>query len=306
MFIGETRAGKSHAARDLLDAEGLPVVVVNDATADPLRPNYRRISWAEVLGVSHCNVLVEDLINCTDAEVGVLKRILNYNAHHRVLPTVILVAHASTRTGAFTTLQHLTHVCFMSRRTSAASLAHVLEHYKYSKAETRSKVEAFLGGDLVEHGYWVLDVNSGNFERKPGSLARPTCSAASVVPGPGGPPGGGVAGSRQRREQSLVEYRKTAEMYLNLFSPESKKALAILDFVLAKAPLQSLSPADLNFTLRDAKTGSVVSVSLLDYLHTLTTQTKPTRLVLDLHAYLSRHVTLPRCFIANAHPRLAR
>jgi hypothetical protein len=59
--------------------------------------------------------------------------------------------------------------------------------------------------------------------------------------------------------------------------------------------------SDLNFTLRDAKTGKVVKVSLLDYIHTLTTQTPPTKEVLDLHAYIKRHVTLPRCFIANQH-----
>jgi len=302
MFIGETRAGKSHAARDLLDAEGLPVVVVNDHTKDPLRPGYRRISWSEVLEVVHCNVLVEDLINVTPKEVAVLQQILNYNHHHHVLPTVIFIAHSSTKTGAFTTLKQMTHFCFMCKRSTVSSIVDVLDLFKFSKADSKAKVDAFLD-DLgkTERTFWVLEVESGKFERQPGSLARSISRPAAPAPIAAAPD----ATPAQKREQALLAYRKTAETYLNLFSLEAKKALAIFDFIMAKTPLQALNPADLNFTLRDKKSGHVVNVSLLDYLHTLTTQTKPSRGVLDLHAYLAKHVALPRCFITNDHPKFA-
>ena len=300
MFLGESRAGKSHAARDLLDAEGLPVALVNDHTKDPLRPGYTRITWEQVLSVSHANVLVEDLINCTSHEVEILKQVVNYNAHHHTLPTVVLIAHASTGTGAYSVLKFMTHFCFMNKRSSMDSIASVLQHFHFPPGDRKTKLDAFLG-DLgrVERGYWVLDVNGGKFERQPGSLTQRTVATAAAAAAGHQvllPPG-------EKKKLELCDYRKTAETYLNLFCPgESSKALAIFDFVMPRVPLHSLNPTDLNFTLRDRKTGNVVSVSLLDYLSTVTSQAKPTRSVLDLHGYLARYVAIPQLFLTNRNP----
>lgn len=245
-----------------------------------------------MLKIEHCNLLVEDLIGCTDKEVAILQKILNKNAHHFVLPTVILIAHDSNNNGIYPLIKHMTHVCFMAKRTSADSLGNVLSALKYPKAERLQKVDAFLADvGRVEHDYWVLDVNKGDFGRKPGSLQRPAVAAASVT----------SATAAEAREALLAVHRRTAENYLNLFSEDAKKALALFDFIMARAPLNSLGVGTLDYTLRDKKTGLVVRVSLLDYLHTLTTQTRPSRSVLDLHAYLHRYVILPRCFITNKH-----
>ena len=309
MFIGETGAGKSHAARDLLDDEGLPVLLVNDHTDDRLRPLHTRIPWNLVLEAAHCNVLVEDLIDVTEKEVSVLQKIINYNAHHRVLPTVVFIAHSSSRTGAFTTLKHMTHFCFMTKRSSAASVAHVLQLFKIRKTDAAEKLDAFLA-DLgrVERGYWVLEVETGKFGRKPGSLA-PGVAAGSLDPSAASTPSTPSPTLLQKREALLPAYRKTAEAYLPLLvgggvgGDGGKKAMALFDFLMIASPLESLNAGNLDYTLRDAKTGRVVRVSLFDYLHTLTTQARPRRDVLDLHAYIGRHITLPRCFIVNKHPK---
>lgn len=296
MFIGATGAGKSYAAQELLVAEGLDVVVVNDASDKVWPQKFRRISWGEVLKATNCNVLVEDLINVTDKEVAVLKLLLNYNAHHKVLPTVIFIAHSSNGTGAYTILQNMSHFCFMLLRSSATSLSSVLRVFEFGKPEIRAKKNAFLSAlESSAQGYWVLEPDTGKFEPSPGSLARSG----------GGAGGGGVVSARGGgREQALTLYKKTAQKFLALFCPETTaRALAIFDYVMDKVPLHNLSPDDLNFTLREKKSGTVVRVSLLDYLHTVTTQVKPSRAVLDLHAYFARYVTLPRLVVANAHPK---
>ena len=181
----------------------------------------------------------------------------------------------------------MTHLAVMSKRTSAKSLVAALGVYSISKEERQSMLDAFLADvDIVKHGYWVLDVSSKQFGRSPGTL------------GPQGPPSQIAA-----TENKIAPYRKTAEIYLNHFSVDSKKCLAIFDFLMVKVPLQSLNPETLDFTLRDQKTGRVVGVSLLDFLCTITTETPPTRAVLDLHGYLARYARLPRCFITNKHPK---
>jgi hypothetical protein len=274
------------------------VKVLNDNTDGDLPEKYTRVSWEEALAARGCNLLVEDLIAIKkETELKALQKILNYNAHHHALPNVILISHSATSTGLFPLLRHLTHICFMTSQSTSPSILAVLGEFKVPKATREEKLAAFQSDlDHDPHGYWVLDVRTGQFGRQPGSLeqqaggARPSSAAATAA---------------GEREAALAPYRKTAETYLSLFSGDPKKALAIFDFLMIKTPLQPLSVADLNFTLRDAKTGLVVRVSLLDYIHTITTQTPPTKDVLDLHAYLSRHATLPRCFISNLHRKFA-
>ena len=177
--------------------------------------------------------------------------------------------------------------------TAATSLDSVLIGSKVSKPERDSKVAAFLADVGKEpHSYWVLDAKTAEFAKRPGSLA-------AVMPSP--PPG--QLPPVVSREEQLAPYRKTAENYLALFFTENaKRCLAIFDFLMIRTPLASLNPSNLEFTLADKKTGGRrVVVNLFDYLHLLTSQLAPTKPLLDLHAYLGKYGTLPRCFIANRH-----
>jgi hypothetical protein len=296
LFIGESGRGKTTAARQLLAGSRLSVAVVNDGTAGDPPEGYRRVDWKEVLRVRGCNVLAEDLIAVKKPQLEVLQRLLNFNAHHHELPNVILISHGATSNGIFPIFKHLTHICFMTVGTVPKTVETVLGEILPKEARDE-KVAAFETDPRNDaHGYWVYDVETRAFEPKPGSLAA---AAAGGYPPPA------AAGTSGGRESLLAPYRKTAQTYLNLFSENPRRALAIFDFLMTKTPLQPLAVADLNFTLRDAKSGRVVSVSLLDYIHTLTTQTTPTKDILDLHSYLRRHVTLPRCFIANHHRKFS-
>jgi hypothetical protein len=291
MFVGETSSGKSTTARALLAPTGLPIKILNDRTTGPLPKLHQRVSWEEALAAKDSNLIVEDLISCKPAELAMLQELLNWNAHHLVLPNVVLITHSCQSNGIFPLLQAMTHLAFMSKRTSAKSLVSALGSYSISKEERQSMVEAFLADvGVIPHGYWVFDVGSKQFGRGPGTLA------------PLPPPPSQIAASPA---DLLAPYRKTAELYLNHFSGDSKKCLAIFDFLMVKVPLQSLNPVTLDFTLRNQRTGGVVGVSLLDYLCTVTTQTPPTRDVLDLHSYLARYSKLPRCFITNKHGKFS-
>jgi hypothetical protein len=281
------------------------VKVVNDQTAGDLPENYERVSWAQALVAVECNLLLEDLIAVKKKkELEALQRILNFNAHHHQLPYVILIAHSATSNGIFPILGRLTHICFMTSQSTSAHITAVMDNLKVCKANRDEKLAAFqedlkLAG---KHNYWVYDLTTGEFGRQPGTLAKPQFASTSdfaFAPTPNPRPS-----AAELRATALIPYRKTAETYLTLFSEDGKKSMAIFDYLMAKTPLHPLNRSDLNFTLRDAKTGKVVRVSLLDYIHTLTTQTPPTKDVLDLHTYMKKHVTLPRCFIANQHRKL--
>ncbi len=293
MFVGATDSGKTYAARELLAAQSrLPVKIVNDdrnPRREELPEGHERVTWAEAAKARNCNVVVEDLIACKKHELAALQEILNWNQHHFWLPHVILITHACTGNGIFPLLENLTHLCFMTERTAAKSLLVALSSYNYPKDERRDMTDRFLADcGAVAHNYWVLDTKTKQFGRKPGALGIT-------------PPSPGVAAA----EETLAAHRRTAERYLEHFSEDSKKSLALFDFIMAKTPARSLSPGDLVFTLRLSKSGRVVAVSMLDYLHTLTTQTPPTSDVLALHSYVGRYVALPRCLVANRHRSLS-
>jgi hypothetical protein len=293
--LGESGAGKSFAAKEFLALDrGRSVKLINDPTNDPLPPNYERISWEMALKQTDTNLLFEDLITCTKSELRILLKIANYNARHKNLSTVVFIAHDSQSNGIGPLMKHLSHVCLMTSSHSAAqTLASVLVAYRIPKGDRDAKIAAFLADvGKEEHSYWVLCVRTGAFARRPGSLAgvmdtHPTNlkSAAST------------------REELIAPYRKTAEHYLPMVTENHQKCLRLFDFLMRKTPLDSLHSDSLDFTLRDAKNGEIVTVSLFDYLVMITSQEPPTKPLLDLHSFLARFSPLPRCFITNSHKK---
>ena len=301
LFLGESGAGKSWAAKELLALDGgRAVKVVNDHTNSVLPPNYERISWEDALSVSSCNLYFEDLITCTKHELEILLKIANYNTHHKNLFTVIFIAHDSQSQGIGPLLKHLSHVCIMTSNHSAGdTLASILVKFRVSKGDRDRKVAAFLADVGKEaFSFWVLDVRSMAFAKKPGSLASVMSAQSSSSP----------ATSSQSvaltREALIAPYRKTAENYLPMVTENSVKCLSLFDFLLLRTPLQSLHPETLHFTLRRVGSGDVLTVSLFDYLLLITSETAaPTKELLELHFYLARFATLPVCFVANRHKK---
>jgi hypothetical protein len=298
LFLGESGSGKTFAARHFLAlSTTLPVKLINDHTDNPLPPNYERIPWTAALKQRECNLFFEDLIACTKSERNILLRICNFNAHHKKLENVILISHDSTHQGLTAIYKHLTHVCLMaSTMAMAKTLSSLLVEYKIPKSVRDVKVAEFQAAvGKEEHSYFVLEVKSGAFAKSPGSLASvmPITSTNTLQT------------AALSREALLAPYRKTAEHYLPMVTEEAAKCLSLFDFVMLSLPLHSLNPASLDFTLRDAKKGSIVTVSMFDYLLMITTQSAPTKPLLDLHSYIGKYSVLPRCFVANRHKKFA-
>lgn len=199
---------------------------------------------------------------------------------HRDIRLVLLVAHSVTSTGVFALLQNLSHVLFMRSRATVDSLARVLAQYRFSKEEQRRMVEEFVADCSVgQWGYWTLDVQTGEFTRP--AEAQSDKSAASDAGG-------------------IEQYEKAAREYIGLFCPQKEKALAIFRFIVRKIPLATLSSSDLTLKLWDKKEGKERTLSLVDYVHCVTTQgQKPSKDVMALHRYISAHAEVPECFFSN-------
>jgi hypothetical protein len=276
LFIGKSGSGKTVAAGKLASAGSLPTFVLNDRVEkkDDDR-QFFPVDWSEVSDLSNAQLIVEDLISCDPSQISCLQKICNFSAHHSKLPLVILIAHSITKNNIFCLLQYLTHVCFMKSRSTVRSLSHILHHYQFAKEERDRMIADFLA-DRGKWGYWTLDVEEGSFKRDKGGDVQ------------------------DLQVDSLGDYMRTAREYLGLFCPERDKALAIFRYILRKIPLQSLSASDLTLNLREKSSKQPRRLSLIDYLHSVTTDEQPSEDVKLLHMYISKYVSIPDCFFTNS------
>jgi adenylate kinase family enzyme len=85
LIIGKSGSGKSRAANALALRTKYPTYVVNDnnnknSEDDKVFPD---IDWEELPRLKNANVIVEDLISCTNQQLESLKVLCNWSAHHR-------------------------------------------------------------------------------------------------------------------------------------------------------------------------------------------------------------------------------
>jgi len=291
LVIGASGSGKSQTTRHLLADSRLPTFVLNDR--DRQHADYTPLEFDQVLDQADCNVVVEDLIDCTPAQLAVLQTLCNFNARHHRIALLVLVAHSITKNGIAALLQYLTHVFFMTTRSTVASLAYVLTHYQFPRADRLALQERFLRDTRGSQrfGHWVLDVEKGTFE--------PSAAAATAA-----------ASAAATDDDLRGDLRKVAETYVPLFAEDERhgrRALAVFDYILAGlTDLRHLDRDSLEFHFRGQESGQVRRLSLIDFVNTITSSAAAVSPdVVALHAHLNRQgLCLPRCFVKNGHPGL--
>jgi hypothetical protein len=187
-----------------------------------------------------------------------------------------MIAHAVTKNNISSLLQNISHVYFMRNRSTVASVSFVLSKYYFTKEQRDRFVRDFLADAKVGPSwlYWTLDPEAGTFGRDSGAAS----TSDVAVP------------------DTLGKYRKTAQHYLGLFCQDSQKAMAIFDYLLKKIPLQSLSADDLTMGLGGRREERV---SMIDFIHALTTHVPPSREVLALNRHLGKFFKMPTVFVSN-------
>ena len=305
LIIGASGSGKSQTTRRLLRDSPLPTFVLNDR--DRQHTDYTPLEFDQVLDQSDCNVVVEDLIDCSPTQLAVLQTLCNFNARHHRIALLVLVAHSITKNGIAALLQYLTHVFFMTTRSTVASLTYVLASYQFPRASRLAMQAKFIGelvsesggGGRRRYGHWVLDVERGSFQPGDGGGVDSTDSS------------GELAASSTAEAAGLpddrTELRRVAEIYIPLFAEDEKhgrRALAVFDYVVAGlVDLRHLDRTSLEFHFRGKDSGKLRRLSLIDYVNTVTTASAPVSAdIMSLHGYLTQQgLRLPRCFVKNAN-----
>jgi hypothetical protein len=275
VIVGPSHSGKSTAARAILGDGAIRRVSVLNDRSDESPAAYERVEWGEADGLRDTALLVEDLIACTDSQFKILQNLCNFSAHHSDCTPILILTHAIQRNGLGGILTYANRVLFTLRRTNASSLGHALDFLKFPKKEKERLVAEFVTASAGEgYGHCELNLESGKFVSKAAAAAAPAEGKATPPP---------IDASR------YLEHVK-----------DPKKALLLHDLIYPRLS-DKIKTAGGSYELRlRTKAGEAVRASFVDYLDTLTDNSKrPTGAMRGVHKFVKEHVLIPDCLIAN-------
>jgi hypothetical protein len=286
LIVGRSGSGKTRIATDYAKTLDVPTYIVNDKTG---QKELKKVAWDSLDSLEDACIVVDDLISCTTAEFTKLQNLLNFAGHHRRLEHIIVIVHSVLRNNVFGLLGLLTHVWFTLSKSNVRSVSAVLDYYRFDKADRAKALAEFLA-TRDEFGFYELDVEKHEFRRH---------ADRRVQPAPGGDKTLQMDSAAASAASRMDECRRTASRLLPLLQ-EPSKAAALFDMIISRIPLSNVSPSDLTIALRTKTSGAPVTVSLVDYVHHLTRDTKPSAEIKGLHRYVTKYVVLHKCLIENS------
>jgi hypothetical protein len=282
LLVGKSESGKTTLAHAIAASLGKNSVAVND---DSKHSTWKKIKWSDLeTQPEGSTVVVEDLIACSERVYKLVLRLLTFSGHHSKF-NVIVICHSLTKNNVTGLLDHWTKLYFTLSKTNRDSISKAMIKYNFDKEDRDRNLRTFDAA-TEQYGHFILDPEAKTFVR----------GDSRVVGGDGG--GGGARGGEiappppPRRE----DYMRTAEMLLAQL-PDSKRALAVFSILIAKLELNTISPHDLSITLY--KNSQPLTLSLVDYLHALSSKENPSGAIVSLHRYVRRHVVIPAFFLSN-------
>jgi hypothetical protein len=278
LICGQSNSGKTSAAkRELDEVDGKVHVISNNHTDDFKEAKYCKGGFDVCHGLSNCAVFFDDVISCKKLEFEAIQKLVNFSGHHSNIGPIFIACHSVMHNNLFALLEYLTHVWFTLAKSNVRSLESVLQFFKFDKEEKKNFSRTFLD-DPDSFGIYELDVSKRTFGRI----------------GKNWDPG--------TNQETMTKPVIPASRYLELIQPEKrrKEAALILDLIQTKIPEKMLAGGDFTLTLKNNSTGQNVSISLLDYVMSLTDEKcRPGKELISAHKVMCKYVTIPKCFVAN-------
>ena len=246
-------------------------------------------------------VLVEDIINMSKDDEKRLRRVLNYDAHHK-RQKIFCVSHSIHKTSIWSLLPFFHFIIFTSAASNIPVIRFTLNYFKIDKAQLNSWLERFtaLGGGGKLGTYFYFDCLKMSFNKAANTaFTQRTLIGVAGTLSDESP----TAGTNATTLQETAELRKRLkDKFDSLVEAFSARAQASAVFSLL---LNSLNPTlvrerDLTFAFRSVKRGSEVRLSLVDYVTTLLTReaSAPKPLV-AFHNYAKKLCHIPKIFCLN-------
>lgn len=293
--VGPSATGKSGLVRNLTDQlVGKKTFVVNDSVSSDATFSHK-IGWYQLEEISNCCLVVEDMITLSKENVGVVKHVLNFSAHHNGISPVYLITHSLVSNGMTEFMPYVNKLLFSACPGALSSVKKSLTYYGFTKKDADALLAEFSRSH-ERFAFFELLLPEKVFrkiERWAGDASASESGVADVV-----------------ENFKSIRMRESAAKLLAL-SPDRGRAAAVFELVLPHLPSAALNAEDVSVLMRDkAKRlkrlkGPTRSqrISLIDYVQSLLDE-KSAEPSVDLrcfHGFLSERMLIPKIFIKNRH-----
>ena len=279
MVLGKSESGKTTLVDRLTAGLGKPIYLIGEIT--PTTPStWKPISLEEVPGLTDCILIFEDLVHCSDLVNKTVRKLMGFAAHHKGVDSVVITQSLS-KSNVLSLLPFLSELFITLAKSNASLVSKALDTYKFSKTQRDAHLKTFLSAE-GKYGYFIINPDAMTFLR--GDVAAAAARDGGAAPPP-----------------TREDFVRLAESLLaELERP--KRALAIFNIILSKLSPSEISPHDLSIKVYRKASGHPLNISLVDYIHALLGDFKPSNNISSLHLYLlKRGVVIPVCFNSNKY-----
>ncbi len=245
-------------------------------------------------------VLVEDIISISKSDEQSLRRVLNYDAHHK-RQKIFCVSHSIYKTSLWSCLSFFHYVIFTSAPSNIPVLRFTLNYFKVEKSQLESWLNKFIvRGENGRQGlYFFFDCVKMTFNlSQDTAFTKLTCLGTAGLAETASP--NAEAGPKVDSAVAKKKLQESFETMAESLGEKKASAKAIFLLILNSVSPHLIRARDLSFAFKSRRRGSEIRFSLLDYLACLVDPEASISAPLKaFHRYVQSFCHIPKVFVAN-------
>jgi len=308
LIIGKSNTGKSTLVRRLVEKYNLPldahrpIFLLNDQTGKKAPRGVQKISWNQILDISKCCLIVEDLVKCNKRQVDALSNLINVQNHHAQVRPIFFITHTLRGNGFYGLLKCYNAICLATETSHRDELKEIVTRFHFSDELSARCIELFqLGCAQGKFTFLWIDLDSKN-----AILIKAEKFKVN---------GGGVgfdSSAENNKDNKISKLKEKAKLYFSLMPDANQGACIVLFDMICSKLFNNIDEHDLCLKGKNNK-GESFRASIVDYINILLSP-RPSDAtsenaekappyddnIFSLHSYIkAKNVLLPKCYIKN-------
>jgi len=170
--------------------------------------------------------------------------------------------------GLYGLLSSFNKILVTVSRANYKSFNTLLDYFKFPEEEKKKYLHKFVN-ETAEFGYWSFDPRTRKV-------------------------------TRHVMDDDNKKKPKDIEQFFHLF-PNPSQTEALYNLIFSALPSNIIDKKDHSILLKSTDGKKCVRISVFDYLHYLSSQTRPPKPIRQMHNYVRRKLTLAKVFNKNPH-----
>ena len=245
-------------------------------------------------------VLVEDIISIDKSDEQSLRKVLNYDAHHK-RQKIFCVSHSIYKTSLWSCLSFFHYIIFTSAPSNIPVIRFTLNYFKIEKSQLESWLNKFvsLGKNGRQGVYFFFDCVKMTFNLSLDTGFTQLSCLGTAGLSESASPTSEVSEDKSNSLAAKKSLQESFETMADSLGDKKSAAKAIFAVLLKSVSPHLIRARDLSFAFK-TKRGGEIRFSLLDYLATLVdSEAHISPPLKAFHKYVQKFCHIPKIFVAN-------